>query len=360
MSFATAQSPPAAVCHATTFLTQPLLAIHPELKIASVRLVLHSTLTSAFFSSSSNMLNLSLSPNTTPPRAIHAACIAASIPWSDWIFMLGGSTFELHIMPTRVSVCMFDGRTAHVWEDSCSAPASQANPLAALQSSLKRRTRPPTLAQQLLESTHEDKEAEEMFAMLSKCDISIVSPTPTRGTFSPMSSKVAFDIPLPPLAKQMPSVHLISFPDSLSEADLDSRPSSRSSNTSLVSLSSFTSSSASTISSASSIRSSPSPSPGRKRREEKQVVVDTMKTTPTRYTYSGGVSTVLTGGVMLGSKPKASSRHSTLRKIHSSGAAETGATQGKGKAALLPVWKPRAKSASLEASNWRRGGACSV
>lgn len=63
---------------------------------------------------------------------------------------------------------------------------------------------------------------------------------------------------------------------------------------------------------------------------------------------------------MLGSKPKASSRHSTLRKIHSSGAAETGATQGKGKAALLPVWKPRAKSASLEASNWRRGGACSV
>jgi hypothetical protein len=83
------------------------------------------------------------------------------------------------------------------------------------------------------------------------------------------------------------------------------------------------------------------------------VIVDTTKKTPTRYTYSGGVSTVLTGGVMLGS-----SRSSTPRKAGSGASGQKG---GKGKADATPVWKPRAKmTPSRDAGDWRRGGATRV
>ena len=362
MSFAT-QSTPTAITQATTFLTQPLIAVHPTSTVSSLRLVLHSSLTSSFMSSPSATLTLSLSPTAPPPRPIHAACVAANFPWSDWITILGGSTFDLHIVPSRVSVHMPDGRIAQVWEDPSSSTSTLQPPntpsVTALQSSLKRRTRPPpTLAQQLLESTHEDKEADEMFAMLSKCDISIVSPTPTRGTFSPLPLKAAFDIPLLSIARPADSVHVISFHDALSEPDLDSRPSSRSSNTSGVSLSSFASSYASSVSSAPSIRSSPSPSPSRKNKEGPRVIVDTTKTTPTRYTYSGGVSTVLTGGVMLGS-----GRPSTPRKVASGALEKPRAKQGKGRASdSTSIWKPRAKmtpgvGVHVDTNDWRCGTA---
>jgi hypothetical protein len=343
MSCAT-QSTPTPITHATTFLTKPLFTTHSASKVSSLQLVLQSTLTSAFLTSSPNTLTLSLSSSTLPPRPIHAACVAANFPWSDWISVFGGGPFELHIAPSFVAIHMHDGRTVRVWDDNQGRTSPDYL-------SLKRRTRPPTLAQQLLESTHEDKEADEMFALLSKCNISIVSPTPTRGTFPHMPLEATLPIP------HSTSMHAISFPDTFSEIDFDSRPSSRSSNASGFSFSSFASSSGSSTSSVPSNFSFPSTSsPARTRKGEKRIIVDTTKTTPTRYTYTGGVSTVLTGGVMLGSKSGFPSSHtSPSRKVGSGAVDRTHTTQAEGKTGSSPVWKPRGNTtATGDANHWRR------
>ncbi|KAF9466678.1 hypothetical protein BDZ94DRAFT_1295499 [Collybia nuda] len=282
---------PTSITQAIDFLTRPLVLIHTPTKVASLQLILQSILTATYLPTPQNnhpRMTFILSPASLPPRPIYAACIASGVQWSEWISVLGGTPFELVIDSSFVSVRAGD-KTASVWQAPASLRAAssiQASLRATVNSALAR-AKSRTLAQQLLESDHEDEEAEEIFTMISKT--TMVSPTPTRGSFH-------ITLPVSP-----PS------PDS-------SRPSSRSSNVSGFSFSS-SEESMSSMSSASSmasakaaflaadhIRVQPKPKVALRRERTPSVFVDNTKKEVTKYSYEGGVSTVLTGGVMLGGK----------------------------------------------------------
>ena len=358
-------APATAISRAVTFLTQPLLLTYSHSKITALQLILQSTLTTAFLSTCRGNLTLSLSPITPPPLAIHVACMAANLPWSNWISLLGSTAFELHISLSCVSIHIPNRRSTAIWGSLPplpsvlqptvvnSVPASKSNLITTLRSSLKRRIESPTLAQRLLESSHEDSQADAMFPLLSKSDIYVVSATPTRTIFSPPLNQDTSYVP-----SATHSVHIVSFSDIGSDSDTDSeedsRPSSRAASTSDISLSSFASSSRS---SHSSISSSGSPISSPEIEEAMNVVVDNTKTKSTRYIYAGGVSTVLTGGVMLGS---------TLPSPAPSPVSRLGPSQNTGKDAKLsenvsaPVWRPKMRVRipllGPDSGNWRRVG----
>ncbi|GLB43095.1 hypothetical protein LshimejAT787_1205440 [Lyophyllum shimeji] len=134
---------------------------------------------------------------------------------------------------------------------------------------------------------------------------------------------------------QAPAAALESHDDSEDEFDIDDAPSSRpSSRSSMLSSSSSVLSSHSSHSSATSISSAP-PS---------KTPLATKPTQPTKYLYQGGVSSVLTGGVMLGacSAPSSSQKH----------AAPAAAPA----AVYTPPHRLRAPvRASETAGSWRRG-----
>lgn len=282
---------PTSITQAIDFLTRPLILIHTPTKVVSLQIILQSILTATYLPTPQNnhpRMSFSLSPTSLPPRPIYAACIASGVQWSEWISVLGGTPFELVIDSTFVTV-RAGNKTATVWQAPAPLrPAStiQASLRATLSSALAR-AKSRTLAQQLLESDHEDEEAEEIFSMISKT--TMVSPTPTRGSFH-------ITLPVSPTS-----------PDS-------SRPSSRSSNVSGFSFSS-SEESMSSVSSASSmasakaafltadhIRVQPQAKVALRRERAPSVFVDNTKKEVTKYSYEGGVSTVLTGGVMLGGK----------------------------------------------------------
>lgn len=212
-------------------------------------------------------------------------------------------------------------------------PAEVQVPITKLRATLqsaRARVQTRTLAQQLLDATH-DADAAELFARIALTQASggIISPSPTRATFPnfvsviDMSSHFAktgfatsFSYPAP-VQKQR------------SASPASSRPSSRSSSysgsESLSDIGSIASTAASSIASsayladltakraaaAPLVRPS-APIPGfvpRTRavhtsingpKPKPAVIVDASKKDLTKYLYQGGVSTVLTGGVMLG------------------------------------------------------------
>ncbi|KAF8876275.1 hypothetical protein BD779DRAFT_1561079 [Infundibulicybe gibba] len=129
-----------------------------------------------------------------------------------------------------------------------------------------------------------------MFALVRKCDnTAVISPTPTRASFPARSF-----VPMPAVARTpSPTSSTSSVSSSASSI---SRPSSRSSIVSSVS------------SLASSLPSKPAVyvPPAKARRSNPKVFIDMTKKDVTRYSYQGGVSTVLTGGVMLGGPPACS------------------------------------------------------
>ncbi|KIM34868.1 hypothetical protein M413DRAFT_434939 [Hebeloma cylindrosporum] len=298
-------------------------------------------------------------------RIEYAACIASGFHWADWIQLLGARDFDLIIEPHVVKVAYAGAipRVVTIWSEATSPPAllsrlnfqEQQVPISKLgqqslmQTSLRAtvnsalaRAQTRTLAQQLLESDHKE-EADEIFAMISK---SVMSPTPTREQFpqSFMPSMTSF-----------PSA--LSSPESVSSPD-SSRPSSRSSTFSTFSFSDDDES----VTSASSISSfdfldSTKPSititkpvntfnknaPAFAPRAPR-VFIDNTKKDVTKYLYQGGISTVLTGGVMLG------------------GGATNGAKAAKSKAAEVPKYRApvggkKFTAATQNATSWRRNNA---
>ncbi|KJA12553.1 hypothetical protein HYPSUDRAFT_210398, partial [Hypholoma sublateritium FD-334 SS-4] len=176
-----------------------------------------------------------------------------------------------------------------------------------------------TLAQRLLDATH-DADADELFARLARSHAGIVSPSPTRAAFAFPSAPAAprpvfgaFTSPLSARAPRTPS------------PAASSRSSSRSS---MFSVGEESVSSASSVAECDTIDSKPTvlaprvfvappaPFPGSRSThiqapapafveepETTLVVVDASKKDVTKYPYQRGVSTVLTGGVMLGAAP---------------------------------------------------------
>ncbi|KAF8633782.1 hypothetical protein AX15_001255 [Amanita polypyramis BW_CC] len=300
---------PKSLTEVITFLTRPLIMFYTPNEIAILHAILQTTLTTAYFSSREPCLFITLSPVTQPPRPILAACIAAGVQWADWIVALGGKEVDVLIEPSR-AVIRFGGQGGtlktiwqepnayypphlriHVPSSICEERPSRATLRATVDSAIARARRGRTKAQELLEC-NDKEEADEIFALLS--NVTGITPTPTRDQF------------------QLDNLSPISSPES-------SRPSSRSSNFSHLSLTSSTDSMTS-LSSASSIsieKASIKPAlgstsrflrsndvPELDRADESEVHVDKSNRNVQKYLYRGGVSTVLTGGVMLGAAKK--------------------------------------------------------
>ncbi|KAF8182677.1 hypothetical protein BJ912DRAFT_1044212 [Pholiota molesta] len=379
---------PASLTHAIAFLTRPLLPSLAPSTLALLQSALRRTLEAAYVPNRASRLVLAFGgPGAPPPRPVAAACRAAGVAWAAWApLLLGGvrGAFALVIEPRVVSVAypasgLVPARSAVVWCEAAevprrlapsafSAPAHTAAGVdedtephvriskarvqaaslrATLHSALARSAARTTLAQRLL-AVEEEKEADELFAMLST---SVLSPTPTRDAF-PASSAIAFSpSTFSPSAEEQaaetsPSSSRSSTPSSFGGSAYDSDAESL---TSASSASSFdfldsTKPSSAVPTTLPAALAIPTPAPAATRPvpafarrvpappafvprpslststplvtpapaaapAAQPVWIDSTKKDVTKYLYQGGVSTVLTGGVMLGGSaaPKSSS-----------------------------------------------------
>ncbi|KAJ6574787.1 hypothetical protein B0H19DRAFT_1021396 [Mycena capillaripes] len=320
----------AAVAHAVSFLTRPLLKSYAPATIVKLQLALEANLTAHYAQSwdvseplrGSGRRCLTLSPDCLPPRPVYAACIAAGVQYFDWIALLGGREFDFFVDPGCVSMRLDrkGGSLVTIWADEIPSPTVVKRPTAVfgesrIQASItlqvetrarayaaeKQQRSTKTVAQQLLEDDSESDE--QIFTMIAD---EICAPTW-----------------ITPVLAEFPKPRSLS---PLSAVSSHSRSSSRSSNSSSgFSFSSVESSrssaSRSGYSSTSAKSGDENTHPRQSRRErarQARVFIDTSKNDVTPY--DGGKTTVLTGGVMLGGGPKkAAPRHeahgwrSTLR-----------------------------------------------
>ena len=307
---------PTSISQAINFLTRPLILSQEPDMIHSLRMILRSTLQLAYSADRDPRLVLSLSATSLPPRPIYAACIASGVQWQEWIALLGSRDFDLVIEPHSVSVTYVgpNPQTITVWSESRvnplkrpllsrlnfqdpQVPISKLGQQTLMQASLKAtlgsaqaRANTRTLAQQLLESDHK-QEADEIFAMISKT--AIISPTPTR-------EKFFIDLP----TNTFPSP--LSSPEVFSPAA--SRPSSRSSTFSTLSFSDTESMTSASSTSSDFLSSAKPQNTSTFVPRPTRVFINNEKKDVMKYLYQGGVSTVLTGGVMLGGPATAKNR----------------------------------------------------
>ena len=312
------------LAQAIAFLTRPLTLVYAHETTTSLQHILRTTINVAYPSPS---FKLSLSSTALPPRPIYAACIATGIQWSEWFKLLGQRSFDLLIEPQSVVAryAGIKGQTVVVWRRPpppvipqkhssfmfasegpqipiskfCQQQKQQFNRGHGIRSAVTSGMPRRTVAQQLLIDSEKEVE-EELFSMVANFRGIIVSPTPTRENFkipSLHSYSPSFCFPSslcsPPVV-----VSPVSSPEPPSSAE-SSRPSSRAST---YSFSDFDSESVTSVSSSSSTNSQPC------------VYVDATKKDITRYSYQGGESNVLTGGVMLGTPGAASKKTSGQRK----------------------------------------------
>jgi BTG family protein len=284
------------VSHAIAYITRPLIAFIPESTILKLQVALESNLTAHYAQSwvpsepfcGSGRRCLTFSPNSVPPRPIYASCMAAKVEWSEWMTALGNIEFDLIVDPGLVSVRFIEPRSSSkpitVWSDEAAEEprAKLANPLAnsSLQTwQLAQAAFRPTLAQQLQIEDEEDEE--ELFAALAD---ELRQPTWTT-----------------PTVNQFPSTIPQKSVSPVSSGSHHSRSSSLSSASDVGSWFSFDSedsdSSVTTISSAGTEGSKLS---RRERVRPARVFIDNSKKEVTNY--DGGKTTVLTGGVMLGTR----------------------------------------------------------
>ncbi|KAK6988713.1 hypothetical protein R3P38DRAFT_3374005 [Favolaschia claudopus] len=247
-----------------SFLTRPLMKLHKPATIVSLQLSLRASL-------SSGPLNVSLllSSVTLPPLPIQRACAVSGIRWSDWILQLSCG-IDVQVFLTESSLAIRIGRMPRriIWvkPETVTTTSVKIGAVSGLRTSPIRR--PGFLPRRAVSST---RERDFRSAILN----------PTR---------------IPTLLCSSYNCDDLADVDAESESDCDSLSDDLSDSGSDISDSacSWTSSeSASSVTSVPSGASSRSPSPSS---------VEAAAVTPdvTRYKYDGGVTQVLSGGVMLG------------------------------------------------------------
>jgi hypothetical protein len=307
MSSSAATSLSVTLAHAIAYLTRALIASYPASTILKLQFALEANLTAQYASTwtpseplrGSGRRCLTLSPTSAPPRALHAACLAVNVDWSEWIKLLGDIEFDMFIDPGCISVRFGNwgagkvGKFFTVWSAAQDKAVAAKPKIPALNISDSRISPSKTLAQQLLED--DSQEENELFAMIA--------------------DEVREPTWITPILTQFPAVP---FHPSASDSDSSSpvsRSSSRASSSSGSAFSVF--SSPESIDSNSSLASDDAKSKmsRRERARQAKVFIDTSKNEVTNY--DGGKTTVLTGGVMLGAS-KTSSHHSRSSSATSS------------------------------------------
>lgn len=314
---------PTSVDYAISFLVHPLIESQTPLMIFHLRDTLEIALRSHFDPSTDSKLTLTLSPHTLPPHPIFSACLVTGIFWVEWIRLLGGRTFDLILEP-RALTLIYHGDKPQVevlWSEHASSQAMRAPLVPTLNEIhvpinklVQRSTRPNLFATvqsavarsqarkslELLQTKQEEEEADTLLAMISNCTLATPSPTSDEFLIAPPRLIIPANIFPSPL----------SSPES--ESPLSTRPNSRSSGFSSFSSDNENRKSLSSIPSCDSLGSSTLPPMAVKllneqvslfeprKQSEPKVFIDNQKKDVTKYLYQGGVSTVLTGGVMLG------------------------------------------------------------
>ncbi|KAJ7205436.1 hypothetical protein GGX14DRAFT_644577 [Mycena pura] len=105
-----------AIPHVTVFLTRPLLARFPPAAVTAAQVILNAALAahpSAVFT---------LTAAGTPPAALHAASLGAGIPWAQWFAALAGADADaaqvlLVFGPGFVKARVGDAPVADVWSE---------------------------------------------------------------------------------------------------------------------------------------------------------------------------------------------------------------------------------------------------
>ncbi|PPQ74635.1 hypothetical protein CVT26_007444 [Gymnopilus dilepis] len=286
-------------------LTRPLIEKENLTTIYVIKSVLLAALFQ-FMEDNARPVTMTLSSTSTPPRPILSACIAAGLPWTRWMKHLGGQGFRLTIdEDNNLSFTSLEAES----DLPSSSPSKTASTRHRLPSTIFRHSgpvpkridegkfatsdtigphsSPRTLAQHLL-SVDEDKDAAEIFALISRSSAMALPPTPT-GDAYPLDRSKSMSIPRFSLAARPP---LLS-----PQITGSSRPYSPFSSSSLSS-DGYSSATAFSFSIPNDLLGSPpdimtslANATGSSTTENKGTKI---------YLYHGGSSTVLTGGVMLG------------------------------------------------------------
>ncbi|KAJ7441653.1 hypothetical protein B0H11DRAFT_2095867 [Mycena galericulata] len=263
-----------AIPHVIAFLTRPLIAVSTLPSVASAQLILNASLASA------PSATFTLTSTTIPPPAILAASIGSGISWRTWFTALGGGRDILMFYgPGYLKVRIGDAKVTDVWSEGTRGsivPISQIQSVPLLQQSTGARLRATLLSarvRSMRRAQHEAKAADPI---------------------------------------RIPSLSICSSDDSSSdESDSDSdcgySTSSKFTSYSNESLTSAGSSPPSTPPKSAFVALPPAlyraPKPTHARHSP--VPVDRSKKNLTAYLYQGGVTRVMTGGVMLGPRPAA-------------------------------------------------------
>ncbi|KAJ3739881.1 hypothetical protein DFH05DRAFT_1511414 [Lentinula detonsa] len=107
MSFSTMNSASTTLYQPVTYLTHPLIEIYPAQTILELQFFLHANLASQFLSPETFSLSpftLLLTPGCLPPTPVYAACLQAGIAWPQWIHALGGKALYVFVMDSNLKV----------------------------------------------------------------------------------------------------------------------------------------------------------------------------------------------------------------------------------------------------------------
>lgn len=348
---------PTCIIEAVDFLIRPLYQMTSIARLNAVKSMITKSLTQAFVPANTLELSISFAPHCTSKQIIAAAELF-NITWYNWHQGLGAKEMQLFITPSSVTYSiegdMIPSRL--IWSMSTRLDRFLAEPpvpiskFGKLARTADKETMHAYLGAVLLadeqQKYEELKEANDILSQASP--FAILSPTPTRECFP------SFQVP-----RRTSGLWRTAFPSSLSTPEstspcsspeavspVSSRPSSRSSD--LSSFSTF--SDEESLTSASSISSfdflaltkpafaashsafvkaqvavpAPAPiavyvPPSRKLRAPTlapatiPAPVFIEKKEVTKYLYQGGVSTTLSGGVMLGGGAKSATPRTPAR-----------------------------------------------
>ncbi|KAJ7823622.1 hypothetical protein B0H14DRAFT_3469966 [Mycena olivaceomarginata] len=100
-----------AVPHVVAFLTRPLLPAFPFAAVSSAQLILSASL------ASQPSATYTLKAASTPPAPLLAASIGAGIPWAAWLAALGSDDILLFYGPGYVKARLGDAAVTDVWSE---------------------------------------------------------------------------------------------------------------------------------------------------------------------------------------------------------------------------------------------------
>ncbi|KAJ6517408.1 hypothetical protein C8R47DRAFT_1087221 [Mycena vitilis] len=275
---------PSAIAHVVAFLTRPLVSSFAPEAISSAQVILTASLVST------SSATFTLNATSTPPTPLLAASIGACIPWTAWLAALGTGNDDILLFygPGYVKVRRGGAPATDIWSEErqgCVVPISRIQPQSKVGSSpLLQQNTGARLRAMLLSARVRSVRREQAAAVscpTSDCDDSeseytsdsesdSASSTSSRSTAYTSDSLTSAGSPPSSPAKApacLPVVTVSAYRPPFRRAQAAAKP---------------------------------IPKPITKPRTAAPVPVNSSKKDTTAYLYQGGVTRVMTGGVMLG------------------------------------------------------------